>query len=90
MATLNVINIPDELYEKLQELAAKENRPISAQVVTLLEKALLSESAQNLDNKRQNVAKIIKLIEENSRRREQLSELELPDSTQLLREDRDR
>jgi|GEM_PF-965249 len=88
MATLNAINIPDELYKKLEELAAKENRPISAQVVTLLEKALLS--AENLDNKRQDVTKILKDIEENRRRREQFFESEIPDSTQLLREERDR
>jgi plasmid stability protein len=39
MATLNIKNFPDELYERLQKLAESEHRSMSQQVVHLLEKA---------------------------------------------------
>jgi hypothetical protein len=39
MATLNIKNFPDELYERLQKLAESEHRSVSQQVVHLLEKA---------------------------------------------------
>jgi antitoxin FitA len=46
MATLYVRNIPDELYEHLQQLAKAENRSINAQVITLLQNALLVKTQQ--------------------------------------------
>ncbi|MEH2169274.1 MAG: Arc family DNA-binding protein [Nostoc sp.] len=88
MATLYVRNLPDDLYAKLQELAASEHRSINAQVITLLEQALKTEAEQAEDEKRKNVPK---LLEEIRLRREQLpTDIEWPDSTAMIREDRDR
>jgi len=39
MATLNIKNFPDELYEQLQKLAEHEHRSVTQEVVYLLEKA---------------------------------------------------
>jgi plasmid stability protein len=39
MATLNIKNFPDELYERLQERAQREHRSLTQEVVHLLEKA---------------------------------------------------
>ncbi|MCC5615830.1 Arc family DNA-binding protein [Nostoc sp. CHAB 5836] len=88
MATLYVRNLPDDLYAKLQELAASEHRSINAQVITLLEQALKTEAQQTEEEKRKNVPK---LLEEIRLRREQLpTDIEWPDSTAMIREDRDR
>lgn len=37
MATLNIKNFPDDLYERLQERAEREHRSLAQQVVHLLE-----------------------------------------------------
>ncbi len=88
MPTLNVGNIPDDLYQRLQDLAASQHRSISAQVISLLEKALPKEAQQTEDERRQNVAK---LLEESRRRRQsRRTDVEWPDSTAMIREDRDR
>lgn len=88
MATLYVRNLPDDLYVKLQELAASEHRSINAQVITLLEQALKTEAQQTEEERRKNVPK---LLEEIRLRREKLpTDIEWPDSTAMIREDRDR
>ncbi|MEH2355694.1 FitA-like ribbon-helix-helix domain-containing protein [Nostoc sp.] len=88
MATLYVRNLPDDLYAKLQELAASEHRSINAQVITLLEQALKTEPQQTEEERRKNVPK---LLEEIRLRREKLpTDIEWPDSTAMIREDRDR
>ena len=89
MATLHVRNVPDDLYARLQYLVRNQNRSISAaQVITLLESALPTEVQQPQDKSRQNVTEILADI---SRRREQRpADMGLPDSTTLIREDRDR
>ncbi|MCC5631654.1 Arc family DNA-binding protein [Nostoc sphaeroides CHAB 2801] len=88
MATLYVRNLPDDLYAKLQELAASEHRSINAQVITLLEQALKTETQQIEEERRKNVPK---LLEEIRLRREKLpTDIEWPDSTAMIREDRDR
>ncbi|MHC5859363.1 FitA-like ribbon-helix-helix domain-containing protein [Nostoc sp.] len=88
MATLYVRNLPDDLYAKLQELAASEHRSINAQVITLLEQALKTEAQQTEEERRKNVPK---LLEEIRLRREKLpTDIEWPDSTSMIREDRDR
>ncbi len=46
MATLHIQNLPDDLYQKLQNLAITQNHSIRAQVITLLETALQSETQQ--------------------------------------------
>jgi plasmid stability protein len=40
MATLNVKNLPDELYEKLRERARRQRRSVAQEVTRLLEDAL--------------------------------------------------
>lgn len=40
MATLNVKNFPEDLYERIRERAAAERRSIAREVVSLLEEAV--------------------------------------------------
>ncbi|MBW4454095.1 MAG: hypothetical protein KME55_16075 [Nostoc indistinguendum CM1-VF10] len=89
MATIHALNIPDELYEQLQHLAKAENNSIDAQVITILQNALQAKTQPTEEERRKNVPK---LLEEISRRRRRLNPAEfgLPDSTELIREDRDR
>ena len=89
MATLYLENVPDELYAKLQQLAAAQNRSIDAQVVTLLESALHTQTQPpQIEAPNQYVVQL--LAESRSRRRVNPSDFGLPDSTILIREDRDR
>ncbi|MBN3869495.1 Arc family DNA-binding protein [Nostoc sp. JL33] len=88
MATLYVRNLPDDLYVKLQELAVSQHRSINAQVITLLEEALKTEAQQIEDQKQENVLKVLE--ESRQRRRVNPADFGLPDSTQLIREDRER
>lgn len=48
MATLNIKNFPDELYEKLRELAELEHRSISQQVTHLLQKSVVPDRGISL------------------------------------------
>ncbi|WP_373526722.1 Arc family DNA-binding protein [Nostoc sp.] len=88
MATLYVRNLPDDLYAKLQELAVSQHRSINAQVITLLEQALTNEAQQTEEQRRQNVPKLLE--EMGDRRRLNPADFGLLDSTELIREDRDR
>ncbi|BAT51809.1 hypothetical protein NOS3756_07380 [Nostoc sp. NIES-3756] len=86
MATLHALDIPDELYAQLQELAKAENSSVEAQVIKILHKALQKIAEEQ--EKRKNV---IKILEEHRLRRQSLrTDVEWPDSTALIREDRDR
>ncbi|MEC4880363.1 MAG: hypothetical protein SAL70_03295 [Scytonema sp. PMC 1070.18] len=90
MATLYHVDIPNELYEQLQELAKAKNSSINAQVITLLQNALSEAQTQKMAEQErwQDVAK---LLEESRRRREQLpKDIQWSDSTTMIREDRDR
>lgn len=88
MATLNLLHIPDDLYERLQELAQSEHRSIDDQVITILQNALEIKTQQTEEERRKNV---LQLLEESRLRRENLpKDIEWPDSTAMLREDRDR
>ncbi|MBV8886071.1 MAG: hypothetical protein JO235_19045, partial [Chroococcidiopsidaceae cyanobacterium CP_BM_RX_35] len=58
MPTLHVQNVPDDLYAQLQQLAAAQNRSISAQVITMLESALPTPAIQPQHKTQQNVTKI--------------------------------
>ncbi|GAA6620638.1 hypothetical protein [Scytonema sp. NUACC26] len=89
MATLHNLYLPDDLYEQLQELAAAKESSLDAQLITLLQNGLLVVQKQRMaEQKQQNVAQ---LLEESRRRRELLpKDIEWPDSTAMIREDRDR
>lgn len=87
MASLHLQNVPDDLYAKLQQLAASQNHSIDAQVITLLENALATQTQQP---QRETTKSITEILEESRRRREQLpTDIEWPDSTAMIREDRD-
>jgi metal-responsive CopG/Arc/MetJ family transcriptional regulator len=88
MNNLNVITLPDQLYQELQKLAESENDSIESQVVTLLQKALQEKQQQTETQRRQNVLKVLE--ESRNRRRLNPADFGLPDSTEMIREDRDR
>jgi plasmid stability protein len=80
MPILHVRNVPDELYEHIRRQAQEQNRSISAQVVYLLERAVLeSPQAQR------------QVLEAIRRRRFTFpARADVPDSLSLLRQDRGR
>jgi hypothetical protein len=80
MATLHVRSVPDELYERIHELARDSNRSVSAQVITLLDQAVLAQEAR--ERQREALERI--------RRRRYVPPPGTPDSVELLREDRAR
>ncbi|NEU83809.1 hypothetical protein [Nostoc sp. UIC 10630] len=89
MTILHTLNIPDELYEQLQELAKAENSSVDAQVITILQNALQKTKTQlTEDERRKNVPKLLEEIR--LRRESRQTDVEWPDSTALIREDRDR
>jgi len=88
MATLHVKNVPDDLYARLQQLAVAQNRSISAQVITLLENALTTQVKQPQSENPKSIIEILAGIRR--RRRVNPADFGLPDSTTLIREDRDR
>ena len=80
MNTLHVRSIPEDLYQRLQQLAQIRNRSLSAQVVTMLSRAV--EEEEHLGEQAQLLASI--------RRRRFTPPAAAPDSLELLREDRKR
>ena len=89
MAILHDVDLPDDLYHELQDLAITENSSINAQIITLLRNALSAVEIQRREEQRRR--DVPKLLEEIGRRREsRRTDVEWPDSTALIREDRDR
>ena len=80
MPTLHVRNVPQDLHQRLSVRAKAERRSLSAEVITLLTRAL--EAAERSPEE------ILKSI--SSRRRFVPADAGAPDSTSLLREDRGR
>ncbi|MFO7696058.1 MAG: Arc family DNA-binding protein [Anaerolineae bacterium] len=79
MSTLHVRNVPEALYERLRQRAAEQRRSLSAEVVILLSQALSQEQSASAT------------LEEIRRGRAYSpSAVGAPDSTRLLREDRER
>jgi len=79
MTTLHVRSVPEELYEQIRQLAQARQRSLSAQVITLLERAVAEES------QREQQAELLASI-----RRRRFKPPAAMDSTSLLREDRAR
>ena len=79
MPTLHVRNVPESIYDRLRQRARARNRSISAEVVMLLDLAL--EESEN------NQAQVLDRIRR--RRFFDPASVNAPDSTTLLREDRD-
>lgn len=81
MATLHVHNVPDILHEQLRLLARARQRSLSAQVVTMLERALVLEEQQQ-----EQQLSLLDAI----RRQRFTPPVGSPDSSELLRKDRGR
>ena len=99
MAALNIDNIPDELLTQLEQLATENNCSVKEQAIALLKqslnqpqrklKLLISpEIDPTREQRRKAVPKV--LAEIRSRRRVNPANYGLPDSTELIREDRER
>ena len=80
MSTLHVRSIPDDLYLRLQELARRSSRSLSAQVVTMLYQALEEEESRHQQ------VQALQAI----RRRRFTPPKGAPASVDLLRKDRQR
>ena len=80
MAILHVRNVPEELYTRLKQRADSQRRSMSAEVITLLEWAV--EEADR--------ASEATLASIRQRRSFSPALAGAPDSTTLLRQDRDR
>nr|BAL57940.1 hypothetical protein HGMM_F53C10C14 [uncultured Acetothermia bacterium]BAL58554.1 hypothetical conserved protein [Candidatus Acetothermum autotrophicum] len=78
MATLHVRNVPDRLYEALKARAQADGRSLSAEVLTILERALKRNDSQQ------------KLLQSLQRRqRFSPTKTGAPSSLELLREARE-
>lgn len=83
MATLYVENVPDEVYESLRSYSQERRRSISAEVIRLLEEKF--PTAKELERRREAFRRIDNLKFTRSENAEPL-----PDSLEMIREDRDR
>ncbi len=79
MATLYVKDIPEELYSKLKEMAAKDRRSISAETIVILDEVIGSRKLE-----KENVRASVERIRAKYRLKPGKSLVE------LLREDRER
>lgn len=79
MSILHIRNVPDALYQAIRERARRQRRSIGAEVILLLQEALRREQAQEHI-----------LAEIRRRRFFNPDAVGAPDSTTLLREDRER
>ena len=80
MATLHVRNIPEKLYKRIQSLATTESRSLSAEVVALLDTAVVDKEI------RQGQEKVLSAI----KRRRFTPPKDAPSSLDMLRGDRSR
>ena len=80
MPTLHVRNVPAKLYKRISRFARTQNRSLSAEVITLLDRALSGEE------RRLQTAAILEEI----RRTRFVPPPGVPDAVDLIREDRQR
>ncbi len=80
MPTLHVRNVPEELYEQIRQQAAARNRSISAEVIVLLQRALVESEREQ--------SEVLAGIRR--RRFFRPADAGAPDTLTLLREDRAR
>lgn len=82
MPVLHLENVPEELYGRIEQLAAAEQIPLTEETLRLLRQAV----EMNRRTSRENVVWLLEEI-----RRNQITPAEgTPDSVELLREDRGR
>lgn len=99
MATIILENLPDDLVEQIQKLAQQHNQSVNEKVISILKKALEKpqtplkflispETDPTWEERRKAVPKLQAQIDRGRR----LNPLDygLPDSTELIREDRER
>ena len=80
MSILHVRNVPEGLYNQIRRQAQEQNRSISAQVIHLLERAVLASPESQAE-----------LLQAIGRRRSfQPANHAAPESLTLLRQDRER
>ncbi|RQW90957.1 MAG: hypothetical protein EHM79_01020 [Geobacter sp.] len=80
MPTLHVRNVPKDLHDRIQALAQSRNRSTSAQVINMLSSAIEEEELRHSRSR----------ILAAARRRRFTYAQDVPDSSTLLREDRER
>ena len=81
MPHLQIDDLPEDVYERLERLAKQRKSPVTAEAARLLEKALDAEAPRSQ----------AKLLEEIRQFRErQVRDPLIPDSVDLIREDRER
>ncbi|GAB4301804.1 MAG: hypothetical protein Kow0091_00380 [Geminocystis sp.] len=85
MTNLTIQNIPDELMVKIQQRAKQENQSFNQQIISLLNQAIVQTEKQENN---QLVTEILNRIE--TRRQKRQIGIQWLDSTELLREDRER
>lgn len=89
MATLQIENLPDELYSRIQSLAAESNFTLNEAVIHLLKQAFQSDELKMFQGQQTKpMSEILQKIR--SRPRVNPINFGLADSTVLIREDRNR
>ena len=86
MPILHVRNVPERLYERLQKLAASRHRSVSAEVITMLE-TFVTESVTEEERRTEQHRLLADIFEHRYTYPEGTI---VPDSADLLREDRER
>jgi plasmid stability protein len=89
MATLQIENLPDELYSRIQCLASENNFTLNEAVIHLLKQSFESDKVMiNQAQESNPMSAILQRIR--SRSRVNPSDFGLMDSTVLIQEDRNR
>jgi plasmid stability protein len=88
MANLQIQDIPDLIYSRIQALATEKNRSIDEEVINLLTQALQSENLDLVSTTSQSGSQILQ--KSISQRQELSAQHPWLDSTDLVREDRER
>lgn len=101
MATLILENLPDELFQEIEKLAQSQNNSVDQQTIELLQKALAKsqpplkimvspETDPTWEERRKNTKNVLAEIEAGRDKRAKQTNIQWLDSTELIREDRDR
>ncbi|MDJ0903542.1 MAG: hypothetical protein QNJ55_32585 [Xenococcus sp. MO_188.B8] len=99
MAALNIDNLPDELLTQIEQLATENNCSVKEQAIALLKQSLNKpkeklkflispETDPTWEERRKAVPQLQAEIDRH--RRVNPADFGLPDSTELIREDRER
>lgn len=98
MVTLNIENLPDEIMGQIQQLARQQNRTINEQAILLLQEGARKQQTlvgsgispgnyASFEERRKALAKIQAEID--GRLKKRRTDIQWPDSTALIREDRE-